>query len=136
MLLYFHYNSHHHYHYHHFHCHRKMHFYCQRMLLAIPLICNMIPCLFQLNFVFFLEAYIFLLSHSKLFVFCTQLKGSEFVSDHQTSFRCSPYIYIYSYIQFLIYTYFLLLIYTYLYYTYVLFILLYELDKINKIWGI
>ena len=45
MLLYFHYYSHHHYHYYHFHYHRKMHFYRLRMLLTIPLVCNMISSL-------------------------------------------------------------------------------------------
>ena len=62
LLLYFQYNSHRHYHYHHFHYHCKMHLYRLRFLLTIPLDCNMIPCLFQLNFVFFLLAYIFLVS--------------------------------------------------------------------------
>ena len=50
LLLYFHYNSHHHYHYHYFHYHCKMHLYRQIILSIIPLDCNMIPCLFQLNF--------------------------------------------------------------------------------------
>ena len=57
---YSHYNSHHQYYYHHFHYHCKMHFYRLKILLTIPLYCNMISCLFQLNFVFFLPAYIFL----------------------------------------------------------------------------
>ena len=35
-----------------------MQLYCLKILLTIPF-CNMIPCLFQLNFVFFLPAYIF-----------------------------------------------------------------------------
>ena len=44
----------------------------------------------------------------------------------------TPFIYIYSYLHFsLIYTYLHLLIHTY-----VLFILLYEFDKINKIWEV
>ena len=41
-----------------YHC--KLHLYRLRILLTIPLDCNIIPCLFQLNFVFFLPAYIFL----------------------------------------------------------------------------
>ena len=134
------YNSHHHYHYHHFHCHCTMYLYHLRILLSIPLDCYMIPCLFQLNFVFFLPVYIFSLVLLQAFrIFLAQEKDSEFVYDHQTNFRCSLYtsIYIYSYLQFLIYTYLLVLIYTYLLiYTYVFFILLYELDKIVKIWGI
>ena len=58
MNLYFHYKTHHQYHCHHFNYHQKMHFYRLIMLLTIPLICHMIPCLFQLNFVFFLPEYI------------------------------------------------------------------------------
>ena len=57
---YFHYNSHHHYHYHHFHYHWKMQLYYLRILITIPLDSNIIPCQFQLNFAFFLLAYIFL----------------------------------------------------------------------------
>ena len=51
---YFHWNSH------HFHYHCKMHFYRLKILLTILfIVICMIPCLFQLNFVFFLPAYIF-----------------------------------------------------------------------------
>ena len=53
LLLYFHYNSRHDYHHHHFHYHCKMQLYRLRIILTIPLDCCMIPCLFQLNFVFF-----------------------------------------------------------------------------------
>ena len=63
LLLYLHYNSHDHFHFHHFHYHLyhcKIHLYRLRIVLTIPLDCNIIPCLFQLNFVFFLPAYIFL----------------------------------------------------------------------------
>ena len=60
LLLYFHYNSHHHYHYHHFQYDCKMHLYRLRILLTILLDCNMILCLFQLNFLLFLTAYSFL----------------------------------------------------------------------------
>ena len=58
---YFQYNSHHHYHYHHFQYHRKMHLYLYRLkiFLTIPLECNRIPCLFQLDFVFFLPLIFF-----------------------------------------------------------------------------
>ena len=48
-----------------------------------------------------------------------------------------PLIYSYSYLHCLIYTHLLILIYTYLsILIYVLFILLYEFDKIDKIWEI
>ena len=46
---YFRYNSHHHYHF-HYHC--KMHLYCLKILLTIPL-CNMIPCLLYRHIFFF-----------------------------------------------------------------------------------
>ena len=52
---YFHCNSHHHYHF-NYHC--KMLLYCLKILRTIPL-CNMIPCLFQLNFILFLSSCIF-----------------------------------------------------------------------------
>ena len=45
--------------------------------------------------------------------------------------RCSPYTYIYSYLQLFACIYLHLLIYIH-----VLLVLLYELDKIDKIWGI
>ena len=72
LLLHFHYNSHHHYHYHHFPYHCEMQVYRRRIYLTIPLDCNMIPCLFQLNFIFFLPAYIFVQSYPKFFVFYGQ----------------------------------------------------------------
>ena len=105
LLLYFHFNSHHHFHYHHFHSHCKMHLYRLRILLTIPLYSNMIPGLFQLNFVFCLLAHIFS-SSIPSFLFCTPSKiTQEFVYDHQTNFRYSlyTYIFIYSYLYFLIY---------------------------------
>ena len=58
LLLYFHYDSRHHYHHHHFHYHCKMQLCRLRIILTIPLDCCMIPCLFQLNFVFFLLSYV------------------------------------------------------------------------------
>ena len=60
MLLFFQCHSHQHFLYHHFQYYRKMHLYCLRILLATPFDCNMIPCLFQLNLVFFFVADIFL----------------------------------------------------------------------------
>ena len=69
LLLCFHFNSHHHYRYHHLHYHCKMHLYCLRIFLTIPLDCNVIPCLFPLNFFVFLLVYDFLWSYSKFSVF-------------------------------------------------------------------
>ena len=110
LLLYFHDNSHHHYHYHRFQYHCKMYLDRLRILLTIPLDCNMIPCLFQLNFVFFLPL-IFFSSLIPSFPLLRPVKGLRI------RFRCSlyTYIYIYSYLHFLIYTYLLILIYTYLF---------------------
>ena len=81
LLLYFHYNSHHHYHYHHFHYHCKMHLYRLRILLTIPLDCNMIPCLFQLNFVFFLPLIFFssLIPSFPLFTPCKSTQNSFYM---------------------------------------------------------
>ena len=68
LLLFFHYNSHHHFHYDHFHYYCKMHLYRLRILITISLDCNMVPCLFQLNFVFFLR-HIFFSSRIPSFLF-------------------------------------------------------------------
>ena len=75
LLLYFHYNSDHHYHYHHFQYHCKMHLYCLGIFLTIPLDFNMIPCLFHLNFVFFLVAYFFSLVWFQAFRFSRPVNG-------------------------------------------------------------
>ena len=68
---YFHYNSHYHYHYYHFHYHCKMHLYRPKILLTKfynkIFYCNMIPCLFQLNFVFFLPVCIFIILYFSFF---------------------------------------------------------------------
>ena len=56
--------SSHHYHHHHFHYHCKMHLYHLTIFLTISLDCKIIPCLFQLNFVFFVLAIAFRFSHS------------------------------------------------------------------------
>ena len=89
----------HHFHYHHFHYHCKIHLYHLRILWTIPLDCNMIPYLSQLNFVFFLLL-MFFSSHIPSFLFLCPVKGLRI------RFRCSlyTYIYIYSYLHFLIYT--------------------------------
>ena len=72
LLLFFQCNFHQNFQYNNFHYHRKMQLYRRRIFLTIPLDCNIIPCLFQLNFVFFLPADIFLWSYSKLFAFYAQ----------------------------------------------------------------
>ena len=89
----------HHFHYHDFHCHRKMDLYHLRIPLTTALDCNMIPCLFQLNFVFFLPL-IFFSSLIPSFPLLRPVKGLRI------RFRCSLYTYIYicSYLHFLLYT--------------------------------
>ena len=148
---YFHYKSHHHYHCHHFHCHCKIHLYCLRIILIIPLDCNIIPCLFPLNFVCFLLTYIFLQFISS-FTFCTPIERTQ---NSLTTIRhifefffIYTYIYIYNYLHFLIYTYnylhlFILIFMFVLYYIYIhtyryhmSLLLLSKLDKIDKMWGI
>ena len=69
-VYYFHYNSHHHY---HNHC--KMHLYCLKVLLTSPLYCNMIPCLFKRNFVFFFAGIYFSLVLLQAFRFLRPVKG-------------------------------------------------------------
>ena len=100
----------HYFHYHHIHYHRKIHLYYLRTLLTIPLDCIMIPCLFQLNFVFFLPL-IFFFSLIPNFAFLRPVKGLRI------RFRCPlyTYIYIYSYLHFILYTYLLILIYTHIF---------------------
>ena len=112
VVHYFHYESHNHYHCHHFRCHCKIHLYCLRTLLTIPLDRNMIPCLFLLNFVCFSRTYIFLQSYSKLYVFYAQWKDSEFAYDPQIFLMFSLFILISISIQTFLFT--LILIYTYL----------------------
>ena len=95
VVHYFHYNSHtsdfQHY------C--KMHLYCLKIYLTIPL-CNVIPLLFQLNFIFFLTAYVSLVF--QVFRFLRPVKGLRIrLYDPQTYFRCPlyTYVYIYSYLH-------------------------------------
>ena len=62
-----------------------MHIYRMEILQNIPpLYCNMIPCLFQLNFALLLPANIFSLLLFLAFCFLRPVKDSEFVDDHQT----------------------------------------------------
>ena len=120
LLLYFHYIYH--YHYHHFHYHCKMHLHRLWTLLIIPLDCDMTHCLFKLNFVAFFP-HIFFYSFIPRFIsFITpserNQKGSKgVVWNNQANFRISLYTYIYieSYLPFLIYTFLIMLIYIYLF---------------------
>ena len=112
---YFNYKSHHHYQCHHFHCHCKIHLHCLRILLTIPLNCNMIPRLFPLNFVCFLPKCIFLQSYSRLYTFLRPVKGLRIrlrPSDIFSNFS----LFILIFISIIIYTFLftLILIYTYL----------------------
>ena len=107
---YFYCNSHHH---HHFHYRCKMHLYCLKIFLTIPL-CNTILYMFPLNSVFFLPAHIFLKLNPSFSFFMLKT-----CCDHQTYFRYSIYTYVYidSYfhcLHFLICFYLLIIIYTYL----------------------
>ena len=116
---YFHYKSHHHYHCHHFHCYCKIHLYCIRIILTVPLDCNIIPFLFLLNFVCFLPTYIFLQSYSKLYVFAPSERTQNSLTTIRHIFEFF-FIYTYNYLHFIpiiIYTslFTLILIYTYLY---------------------
>ena len=132
---YFHYNSHHHYHDHHFHYHCEMHLCRLRILLTIPLDCNMITCLFQLKFVLkFFFRHIFFSSLIPSFSFIAPSKKTQnlFTTIRQIlDILFCTYIYVYTYLHLLAYNYLHFLIYTY-----VIFTLLYELDKIVKIWEI
>ena len=87
---YFHYNSHHHYHF-HYHC--KMHLYCLKILLTIPL-CDMIPCLLYWHIFFFFIYFSFI---SLAFRFLRPVKGFRIYLRPWTYFRCSLYIHIYIY---------------------------------------
>ena len=122
---YFHYNSHHHYRF-HYHC--KMHLYYLKILLTIPL-CNMIPCL--------LYRHIFFFSLIPSFSFFTPSKRTQ--NSFTTSRQILDVLFILIFISIVIYTSLFILTYLHflhlLIYTYVLFILLYELHKIDKIWG-
>ena len=100
LLLYIHFNSHH-FHYHHFHFHCKMHLYCLKILLTIPLYSNMIPCLFQLNFVFCFPTHIFSSSIPSFSFFTPSKITQEFVYDHQTNLDI---IFILIFLSIVIYT--------------------------------
>ena len=109
----------HYFHHYHFHYHYKMDLYCLKIILTITR-CNMIPCLFQLNFVFLLPAYIFSLVLFEAFRFLRLVKGLRVLFTtirHILDVLFILIIYIYSYLHslyFLIYTNLLILIYTYL----------------------
>ena len=108
-----------------------MHFYCLGMLLIIALVCNMIPCLFQLGFVFFFQ-YIFFSSLIPSFSFFTPSKRTQnsFATTRQNLDVLLILIFIIIYSSLVALTYFYLFT---LIYTYVLFILLYmNLIKLLK----
>ena len=99
----------------------------------------MIPCLFQLTFVFFLPVCIFLLLYYTFRFFTPSKKSQDYFTTirHILDVLVIPLIYSYGYLHCLIYTHLLILIYNYLSIViYILFILLYEFDKIDKIWEI
>ena len=80
-----------------YHC--QMHLHCLRILLTIPLDCNIIHCLFQRHSVFFLLAYISLQSCGKLFVFLCPVKGLRIRLRPPENFQMFIFIYIYIYLQ-------------------------------------
>ena len=99
LLLYFHYNPHHHYHYHHFHYHRKMHFYRLRIILTIPLDCNIIACLFR---------HIFFSSLIPSFLFFIHSKRTQ--DSFMTTRQLLDVLFILIFISIVTYTYLLILI--------------------------
>ena len=131
LLPYFYYNFHHHYHHHHFHYHCKMHLYYLRIHLPIPLDCKIIPCLL-VKFCLLPSGIYFSLVLFQGFCSLRPVKGLIIRLEPADRFyvRCSlcTYIYIYSYLHFLIYT-LLILIYTYLFI--LLFFLYYYVNLIN-----
>ena len=130
----------HYFHHYHIHYHCKIHLYCLKSPLSIPL-CNMIICLFQLILSSFYR-HIFFPSLVPSFLFFTPSKRTQ--NWFATIRHTLDVLFILIYISIVIYTvysllYLHLLAYTYLHlliYTCVLFILLYELDKVLEIWGI
>ena len=114
-----------------------MHLYCLKILLTIPL-CNIIPCLFQLNLftgIYFspvlFQAFRFLRPVKGLRI---RLRPSGIFQMFSLYLRLHLQLFTYftlPYLHLLAYTYLHLLIYTC-----VLFILLHELDKIDKTWEI
>ena len=114
-----------------YHC--KIDLYRLRILLSIPIDCNIILSLFQLNFFFFLLVYICLQSFSKPFFFMPNKMIRLRLPDKFQTFS----LYLYLYLQLFTLPYLHLIACTYLHlriYTNVLVILLYELDKIVKLW--
>ena len=129
------YNSHH-FHYNHFHYHCKMHPYCLRILLTIPLDCNNYdPLSVSAKFCLFSSGIYFSLVLFQAFCFLHPVKGLRVCLRQMFSLFLNKFISIVIYTSFFtlncFYTHLHLLIFTY-----VLFILLYELDKIVKIWRI
>ena len=93
----------------------KMHLYRLKLLLTIYLYCNMTPCLFENNFVFFLPAYIFRQSSSKLFVFTPSKKNhNSFTTTRHVLHVLYILTCIYIYIHIYIYIYILLYLHFYM----------------------
>ena len=131
---YFHYNFHPHYHYHHIQYHCLMLLCRLRILLTIPLNCNIVIYLFQINFVFFLW-HVFFSSIIPRFSFFTSSKRTQ--NLFATIRKILDVLFLLLFISIFIYIYLSILIYTYLFLLlFFLYYLLYELDKIVKIWGI
>ena len=118
--------------------HSKLNLYYLRTLLTNPIDCNSIPCLFQLNFVFFLLACILtiLIPSFSFFTLSKRIQNlfttTRKILDVFFILLFLSYLWLFTvpYLHLIDYTYLRLLIYTY-----VLFILLYELDKIFIIWA-
>ena len=120
LLAYFHYDYLHHFHYHHFHCNCKMHLYCLRILLTNLVDCNMILCLFQLNFAYFFRHIIFS-SFIPSFLFFTRSKRTQ--NSFTTTGQISDVLFI-LYLKLFTLPYLYLIAYTYLH---LLFILMFSL---------
>ena len=121
-----------------------MYLYRLRILLNIAIDCNMIPCLLQLDFVFFFPAYFFSLVLFQTFCFLRPVKGLRIRLPPPDKFLMfSLYLYLYlllvalpylhliadTYLPILIYIYVLFILFL-LIYIYFALALLYELDKI------
>ena len=105
-----------------------MQFYRLIMLLTIPLICHMIPFLFQPNFVFLLPAYISLVLFQGIHFVHPVNKFRIRLRPPDKFYKFSFYfIYIYSYLYSLIYTYLL----AFKSYSFILMFSLYDFDEIT-----
>ena len=105
----------------------KLHLYRLRILLTIPLEFNIIPCLFQLNFVFFLPSFSFFTPSKRI--------QNSFTTTRQILDVFFIFIFIYIVIYTSLFTLNCLYLFTlaYLYHTHVLFILLYYYMNLIKL---